>query len=141
MSISNVYRRMRCCLLRGLLCGLMGLCACTMRGGCVLSPNCKISFVVGYRLARTRNNALTHSQSIVIVSHLCRPPTHPPCTFIRTVLILIVPNRKDDLRKPYSCPYIRQIIVFVTKETMNACLLYTSPSPRDKRQSRMPSSA
>ena len=25
--------------------------------------------------------------------------------------------------------------------TTNACLLYTSPSPRDKRQSRMPSSA
>ena len=24
---------------------------------------------------------------------------------------------------------------------MDACLLYTSPSPRDKRQSRMPSSA
>ena len=26
-------------------------------------------------------------------------------------------------------------------ETFLACLLYTSPSPRDKRQSRMPSSA
>ena len=26
-------------------------------------------------------------------------------------------------------------------ETYNSCLLYTSPSPRDKRQSRMPSSA
>ena len=26
-------------------------------------------------------------------------------------------------------------------EEFNACLLYTSPSPRDKRQSRMPSSA
>ena len=26
-------------------------------------------------------------------------------------------------------------------ETYKACLLYTSPSPRDKRQSRMPSSA
>ena len=25
--------------------------------------------------------------------------------------------------------------------TLNNCLLYTSPSPRDKRQSRMPSSA
>ena len=25
--------------------------------------------------------------------------------------------------------------------TANVCLLYTSPSPRDKRQSRMPSSA
>ena len=27
------------------------------------------------------------------------------------------------------------------REVFNACLLYTSPSPRDKRQSRMPSSA
>ena len=27
------------------------------------------------------------------------------------------------------------------REAMAACLLYTSPSPRDKRQSRMPSSA
>ena len=26
-------------------------------------------------------------------------------------------------------------------ETLCSCLLYTSPSPRDKRQSRMPSSA
>ena len=26
-------------------------------------------------------------------------------------------------------------------ELYNTCLLYTSPSPRDKRQSRMPSSA
>ena len=26
-------------------------------------------------------------------------------------------------------------------ETIDTCLLYTSPSPRDKRQSRMPSSA
>ena len=26
-------------------------------------------------------------------------------------------------------------------ETNSSCLLYTSPSPRDKRQSRMPSSA
>ena len=31
---------------------------------------------------------------------------------------------------------------FATQEQMsNGCLLYTSPSPRDKRQSRMPSSA
>ena len=27
------------------------------------------------------------------------------------------------------------------QEAMEGCLLYTSPSPRDKRQSRMPSSA
>ena len=30
---------------------------------------------------------------------------------------------------------------FKTTEDANNCLLYTSPSPRDKRQSRMPSSA
>ena len=29
----------------------------------------------------------------------------------------------------------------MTKKTGRSCLLYTSPSPRDKRQSRMPSSA
>ena len=29
----------------------------------------------------------------------------------------------------------------ITKEEVRTCLLYTSPSPRDKRQSRMPSSA
>ena len=29
----------------------------------------------------------------------------------------------------------------ITNETVRVCLLYTSPSPRDKRQSRMPSSA
>ena len=30
---------------------------------------------------------------------------------------------------------------FVAETLSHACLLYTSPSPRDKRQSRMPSSA
>ena len=34
---------------------------------------------------------------------------------------------------------IRLLRAYLDK--MNACLLYTSPSPRDKRQSRMPSSA
>ena len=29
----------------------------------------------------------------------------------------------------------------ITLATLPTCLLYTSPSPRDKRQSRMPSSA
>ena len=31
--------------------------------------------------------------------------------------------------------------LFFRTSLMNYCLLYTSPSPRDKRQSRMPSSA
>ena len=32
-------------------------------------------------------------------------------------------------------------IIIIRKAQLHACLLYTSPSPRDKRQSRMPSSA
>ena len=35
-------------------------------------------------------------------------------------------------------PYKKEI---VKTDNGDACLLYTSPSPRDKRQSRMPSSA
>ena len=36
----------------------------------------------------------------------------------------------------------KALAAMVKGETeFNACLLYTSPSPRDKRQSRMPSSA
>ena len=44
------------------------------------------------------------------------------------------------------CPYPPGIPLLVPGEKIdidrfNCCLLYTSPSPRDKRQSRMPSSA
>ena len=35
----------------------------------------------------------------------------------------------------------KMIGVALIKELIKICLLYTSPSPRDKRQSRMPSSA
>ena len=38
--------------------------------------------------------------------------------------------------QPSEVECVRQI-----KTKINTCLLYTSPSPRDKRQSRMPSSA
>ena len=56
-------------------------------------------------------------------------------------------------RNPLNCPWkewgvdlvIESTGVFNTDEKasmhIQACLLYTSPSPRDKRQSRMPSSA
>ena len=36
---------------------------------------------------------------------------------------------------------VSQPSVINKKEVFPTCLLYTSPSPRDKRQSRMPSSA
>ena len=46
----------------------------------------------------------------------------------------IVPMLNGSYRKKYLYPRIQVKI-------LNGCLLYTSPSPRDKRQSRMPSSA
>ena len=36
---------------------------------------------------------------------------------------------------------IKSIATYIQIVLLNGCLLYTSPSPRDKRQSRMPSSA
>ena len=59
----------------------------------------------------------------------------------------------DELKKQFEIEYINQdeLIGYVASETaqpsgdqaveLKNCLLYTSPSPRDKRQSRMPSSA
>ena len=43
---------------------------------------------------------------------------------------------RDGDKARYLGKGVRQAVVNV-----NTCLLYTSPSPRDKRQSRMPSSA
>ena len=38
-------------------------------------------------------------------------------------------------------PFVRQEFQIKMQKHFEDCLLYTSPSPRDKRQSRMPSSA
>ena len=49
------------------------------------------------------------------------------------------------LSKYYSCFTYQSIKLYnelpISIKNSNSCLLYTSPSPRDKRQSRMPSSA
>ena len=42
---------------------------------------------------------------------------------------------------PLESKLTQRIAVEVTGNDWNACLLYTSPSPRDQRGSRMPSSA
>ena len=45
------------------------------------------------------------------------------------------------LQKPMLKDYISLMKKQIDKILLIGCLLYTSPSPRDKRQSRMPSSA
>ena len=49
----------------------------------------------------------------------------------------------DDEQNFISLPYIKGTSKTLKRifATHKICLLYTSPSPRDKRQSRMPSSA
>ena len=47
-----------------------------------------------------------------------------------------------DKRHPRSGPHIRRVIPAARADaTIYPCLLYTSPSPRDRTRSRMPSSA
>ena len=41
----------------------------------------------------------------------------------------------------WSFGFLRMGTVGIVAQAYGSCLLYTSPSPRDKRQSRMPSSA
>ena len=47
----------------------------------------------------------------------------------------------DDTKTEVVCGKSKKVKRRVRKVKLNPCLLYTSPSPRDKRQSRMPSSA
>ena len=48
------------------------------------------------------------------------------------------PDEKDDSDEASKNPFSS---TQKTKQSSNTCLLYTSPSPRDQRGSRMPSSA
>ena len=79
--------------------------------------------------------------SVVLMSHLGRPKG--PSAELS--LKLIVPTLSDLLGKPVKfaedCVGDKALDVTQSLQPGEVCLLYTSPSPRDKRQSRMPSSA
>ena len=56
---------------------------------------------------------------------------------LQGMLLEVTPEQYKSLYKDYE----RQRYLKKLEKEYNPCLLYTSPSPRDKRQSRMPSSA
>ena len=60
-------------------------------------------------------------------------------TFAADRFIVIKNKTKDPVVSAQPHPYFDYEKKVFTKD--GSCLLYTSPSPRDKRQSRMPSSA
>ena len=49
--------------------------------------------------------------------------------------------KKDEQVDDLTNLAMNEVATYLQKDKKNFCLLYTSPSPRDKRQSRMPSSA
>ena len=55
----------------------------------------------------------------------------------------VVLEKTNQFREPHRFKSGTPVELFSTADakTNDSCLLYTSPSPRDKRQSRMPSSA
>ena len=63
----------------------------------------------------THNQAEPDSEAVALAHVACSTISVVCCAFV-----LLVSNRVDELRR---------------------CLLYTSPSPRDRQKSRMPSSA
>ena len=56
----------------------------------------------------------------------------------KNLRIDVLINKREEL---ISRTRIKNLILKEKLTLNNDCLLYTSPSPRDKRQSRMPSSA
>ena len=60
------------------------------------------------------------------------------------LLMGAVVNMRPDLYNGIilAVPFVDVVTTMLDKDIpLTTCLLYTSPSPRDKRQSRMPSSA
>ena len=55
------------------------------------------------------------------------------------VLKLVVAPRLSDYRR--SNPILTVLVMVALTDVLGICLLYTSPSPRDRTRSRMPSSA
>ena len=50
-------------------------------------------------------------------------------------------RKLENAQKRYTSGALRHIFAHMGGELQDPCLLYTSPSPRDQRGSRMPSSA
>ena len=73
-------------------------------------------------------NIKTHDGSELRIHHIDEGPKDGP--------ILLAMHGQ-----PVWCYLYSKMIPFLTDAGVRVCLLYTSPSPRDMRRSRMPSSA
>ena len=92
-----------------------------------------------------------------VLCYIWKQPYYQKTPFLLHIIQIHVDYNSDKLKKKLKltkhCVGLKMKISSSAKENVflfligvfphrvNSCLLYTSPSPRDKRQSRMPSSA
>ena len=96
-----------------------------------IGPKCKLS--------RRAGTDLLHKSRARAIDSKCNMETRPGqhgAAKTRLSDYALQLREKQKLKQMYGV-LERQFLNYYKK----ACLLYTSPSPRDKRQSRMPSSA
>ena len=63
------------------------------------------------------------------------------CYVMQTAYLYYEKTKDDSIFDGEFIRILKNIVNLIALEQDHSCLLYTSPSPRDKRQSRMPSSA
>ena len=67
--------------------------------------------------------------------------THPIMNIKRNIIFALESRKKNGVPIVENVP-IRMRVIFASQRIeFTTCLLYTSPSPRDAHESRMPSSA
>ena len=104
-------------------------------------------------IARTRTWPSTPVADTRVVGTMSRMVVDVPHTMLSWLLSVDVSHRRPLNPPSFIAPQAGRRVVVEFEHTPSAtrsqppgvwrtiCLLYTSPSPRDKRQSRMPSSA
>ena len=92
----------------------------------------------GYKLIRRDRRAGRGSSIGIFYNAELLEMTKVKIPFSRHEILAAIERRVGQQNK-YACPYILTAGDFNRRDL--GCLLYTSPSPRDRQKSRMPSSA
>ena len=75
-------------------------------------------------------------------SRLIRQPLRRhPFQYLEWIDWEVAEMQKHGIVEPAASPWASNIVLVKKKDGTLSCLLYTSPSPRDRQKSRMPSSA
>ena len=105
-----------------------------MEGALLLTP-LKLTFVSSVCKQLLQNIHLTHTTISALLNSKVFTTTDDNVNFVRRLSFIVY---KIEVSYTEIFQYIQKNLMC---EEIHDCLLYTSPSPRDKRQSRMPSSA